>query len=126
MTTNNNYLSNIDQYLIDMQYDGFFSGELEVYSTSKIFNLAIYAYEYNKINDKYRFLYRLNSNESFQYCMKINHTYMENNCEHYELLKINPIHFNIKLLNKDINNYNKDNRNKINQFKINEEKTYKK
>ena len=95
-----NKFYNLDEYLKELSEDGNYSGELEFYAISQIFNIAIYVYEFDNNLKSYRFLYKYNiNNETFQYCMIINHTYTENNCEHYELLKVNQLSFDINFLN---------------------------
>ena len=93
---NNPYIHNnkkvilFDEYLPNIIKPGNYAGELEIYITSKIFNISIYVYEYQKAEKKYRYLYSYINNEEFiSHCMILNHVYLDTGAEHYELLKIN-------------------------------------
>ena len=76
-------------------------------------------------NDKkaYRQIYTIESIDDFiSYCYILNHKYLDNITEHYELLKINNLTFDIKKLNDDNNSVNNNNDSNNNIININNNK----
>ena len=41
---------------------------MEIYATSKIFNISIYVYEYQETEENYRFLYSFTNEDNFITC----------------------------------------------------------
>lgn len=107
-----------DEYLPNIIKPGNYAGELEIYITSKIFNVSICDYEYQKSEKKYRYLYSYINNEEFiSHCMILNHVYLDTGAEHYELLKINSFAFDENELN-NINVNENDSISTNNNIKI--------
>ena len=80
-----------------------------------------YIYEYIENENKYRLLYKIINNKEFiSYCCIINHTYINNRVEHYELLKINRFTFNYQKLNSENHNNDKIDKN-ITNFHLNKD-----
>ena len=63
---------------------------MEIFAANKVFKISIYVYEFIEDENKYRFLYNVNSEDNFlSYCMILNHKLLESGAEHFNLLKIN-------------------------------------
>ena len=106
---NNNKIIDLEDYLRILNKSGTYSGELEISTVSKIFNISIYLLELNENNNRYRLLYKIiNDSDFISYCMILNHVYLNknknHNSQHYELLTINTFTFDIKYINNDNNN----------------------
>ena len=74
---NNGSTVSAEIYLNNIQNQGIFAGELEIYLASLIFNISIYCYEYNEKNNGNRLLYKIDNESNFIiYCMILNHVYL--------------------------------------------------
>ena len=116
-----------EEYLPNIIKSGNFAGELEIFATTKVFNISIYVYEFITDENKYRFLYHYTTDDNFlSFCMILNHKYLDSGAEHFNLLKINK-NFDHNILNSLDDkgkilalNKNKNNINNVNIINTNQ------
>ena len=85
---NNPYIYNNKKVILFDEYErniikpGNQAGELEIYITSKVFNISTYVYKYQESEKNYRYLYSYTDNEEFiTHCMILNHMYLDSGAD---------------------------------------------
>ena len=91
---------NIYDYIKKINVLDFYSGELEITVSSKLFKINIYVFELNNKNE-FKFLYKHIYDENIlTYTMLLEHIYTNSKAEHFQLLFINPFTFKKNRVNK--------------------------